>query len=67
MGSYEITDMNDLKDTELRLGLPGSVVRNNKRSSPETSVEESMCKSNVASDSSSTTSDHDQTSVQPTK
>ncbi|XP_058740245.1 auxin-induced protein 22E-like [Vicia villosa] len=63
------------KDTELRLGLPGnddeqdkhscnigSVVRSNKRSfSPETSVEESSI-SNASS--SSTTSDHDQCTVQ---
>ncbi|TKY62400.1 Auxin-induced protein 22E [Spatholobus suberectus] len=78
MGSYE-AELN-LKATELRLGLPGSdepekrscsgsVVRSNKRSSPESSVEESRCKSNVNSDGSdsTTTSDHDQDSVQPTK
>ncbi|XP_027349989.1 auxin-induced protein 22E [Abrus precatorius] len=70
----------NLKATELRLGLPGSdepektscsgfVVRSSKRSSPEASVEESMCKSNVNSSGcdSTTTSDHDQDSVQPAK
>ncbi|XP_004493738.1 auxin-induced protein 22E-like [Cicer arietinum] len=69
MGSYE-TEMN-LKDTELRLGLPGSdehscnvsVVRNNKRSSPETSNNVSS----NASSNSSTTTDDDQSTVQPTK
>ncbi|XP_020226935.1 auxin-induced protein 22E [Cajanus cajan] len=73
MGSYE-SELN-LKATELRLGLPGSdepekrscSVRSNKRSSRESSVEESRCKSNVNSDDSTTTSDHDQESVQPAK
>lgn len=66
MGGYAYE--NDLKDTELRLGLPGSdvekekqrscsgsgsVVRSNKRCSP---VEESIINSN-ASDSTTTTSD----------
>lgn len=62
MGSYE-SELN-LKETELTLGLPGSgsVVKNNKRSSPESSVEDSN-----ASDYSSTTSDHDQVQEQPTK
>ena len=77
MGSFE-TELN-LKATELRLGLPGcdethdksssssgSVVRSNKRSSPEPSVEESRCNSNGSSDST-TTSDHDQDSAQPEK
>jgi len=78
MGSYE-TELN-LSATELRLGLPGtdepqekrpcsgSVIRSsNKRSSQE--LEESRCKSNVNSDTSdsTTTSDHDQDSVQPAK
>ncbi|NP_001304245.1 auxin-induced protein 22E [Vigna radiata] len=78
MGSYE-TELN-LRATELRLGLPGSdepqekrpcsgsVVRSsNKRSSPE--LEESRCKSNINSDSSdsTTTSDHNEDSVQPAK
>ncbi|KAK7284073.1 hypothetical protein RJT34_18810 [Clitoria ternatea] len=72
MGSFEI-EMN-LKATELRLGLPGSCDEPekrscNKRSSPEASVEESTCKSNVSSNASdSTTSmDDDQDSVQPAK
>ncbi|XP_058748703.1 auxin-induced protein 22E-like [Vicia villosa] len=79
MESYIETDLIvNHKDTELRLGLPGnddeqdkhscnigSVVRSNKRSfSPETSVEESsICNAS----SSSTTSDHDQCTVQPSK
>ncbi|KAK7378417.1 hypothetical protein VNO80_03857 [Phaseolus coccineus] len=80
MESYQ-TELN-LKATELRLGLPGSdepqeirscsgsVVRSsNKRSSPESSVEESRCKTNINSDTSdsTTTSDHDQDTVQPAK
>ncbi|KAL2321004.1 hypothetical protein Fmac_029973 [Flemingia macrophylla] len=75
MGSYE-SELN-LKATELRLGLPGNdepekrscSLRSNKRSSLESGVEESRCKTNVnshASDST-TTSDHDQDSVQPAK
>lgn len=63
----------NLEATELRLGLPGSdepekrsAVRSNKRSSPEPSVEESRCNSNGSSDST-TTSDHDEDSVQPAK
>ncbi|BAT85491.1 hypothetical protein LR48_Vigan50s006200 [Vigna angularis] len=77
MGSYEI-ELN-LRATELRLGLPGSdepqekrpcsgsVVRNsNKRSSPE--LEESRCKNNISdSSNSTTTSDHNEDSVQPAK
>jgi hypothetical protein len=76
MGSYIETELIiNHKDTELRLGLPGSedeqqscngsIVRSNKRSfSSETSVEqESICKSNnVSSDtsnSSTTSNDHD--------
>ncbi|CAI8614258.1 unnamed protein product [Vicia faba] len=63
MESYIETDLIvNHKDTELRLGLPGTIVRSNKRSfSPETSVEESsVCNAS----SSSTISDHDQCSVQ---
>ena len=69
MGGYE-TEQN-LKATELRLGLPGSedhVFRSNKRSSPESSVEESMSKSNVDSSGSNDapSADHDD-NVQPAK
>ncbi|XP_058740246.1 auxin-induced protein 22E-like [Vicia villosa] len=77
MESYIETDLIiNHKDTELRLGLPGnhdeqhscnigSVVRSNKRSfSQKTSAEEtSICNAST----SSTTSDHDQSSVQPSK
>ncbi|XP_058748704.1 auxin-induced protein 22E-like [Vicia villosa] len=79
MESYIETDLIiNHKDTELRLGLPGnddeqdkhscnigSVVRSNKRSfSQETSAEESsICNAS----SSSTTSDHNQCTVQPSK
>ncbi|XP_061338134.1 auxin-induced protein 22D-like isoform X1 [Gastrolobium bilobum] len=71
------TEMN-LKDTELRLGLPGSderekrscsysFVRSNKRSSPEASEEESISKSTMNSDDSDTTSDDDQDNIPPAK
>lgn len=71
MGSYE-TELN-LKDTELRLGLPGCdelEKRSCKRSSME--LEDSKCKSNVTtsnnvSSDSSTTNEHDSDSVQPAK
>ncbi|XP_019444484.1 PREDICTED: auxin-induced protein 22E-like [Lupinus angustifolius] len=56
--------MENVKDTELRLGLPGSdVVRSNKRCCP---VQESILSND--SDSTTTTShDHQQHSVQPSK
>ncbi|XP_020233335.1 auxin-induced protein 22D [Cajanus cajan] len=63
----------NLEATELRLGLPGSdepekrsVVRSNKRSSPEASEElECMSKGNMNSNGSDVTSDHDQDNVVP--
>ncbi|RHN48145.1 putative transcription factor interactor and regulator AUX-IAA family [Medicago truncatula] len=81
MGSYIETELIiNHKDTELRLGLPGSddeqscnggsIVRSNKRSfSPETSVEEESISKSSGDSNSTTTSDrdHDQDSVQPTK
>lgn len=77
LGKHE-TEMN-LKDTELRLGLPGSdesekhssnysFVRSNKRSSPETSEVESISKSNSNSNMNhSNVSSDDQDSVPPAK
>ncbi|KAK7336808.1 hypothetical protein VNO77_17356 [Canavalia gladiata] len=73
IGRFE-TELN-LKATELRLGLPGSdesekrSCSGNKRSCSEASVEDSMSKSNVSSNGcdSTTTSDHDQDTVQPAK
>ncbi|XP_004495146.1 auxin-induced protein 22D-like isoform X2 [Cicer arietinum] len=73
MGRHE-TEMN-FKATELRLGLPGvdemekvpsnySVLRSNKRSSPETSEVESINKTNL---NTSNTICHDQDNAPPSK
>lgn len=75
MENYK-TELN-LKDTELRLGLPGtdelapekrSVVRSsNKRSSPEASEVESINKSNVNNSNGSDATSDDQDNVPPAK
>lgn len=77
LGNHE-TEMN-LKATELRLGLPGcdeveklpcnfSILRKNKRSSPEASDVESMSKSKlITSNGSSITTIDDQDNAPPSK
>jgi len=77
LGNHQ-AEMN-LKATELRLGLPGSdeveklpcnfsILRNNKRSSPEASDIDSMSKNNLnSSNGSSHTTNDDQDNAPPSK